>query len=195
MIQRIFYKLFDYLNVGKPLGPVDCIFVLAGRQERKTFGTFLWQMGYAPELILSVGRFEWRKYPSLNLPGNDSLVKLVNATPPAQRHFFVKVNREGAASLLIRPGRFGTRSEAVELAKILSRRPLRTLMIVSTGVHLRRAAMVFGRAFRRQGVSLRFVAVPEELSSLKRDRWWLNRESRALVFKEMLKCALYWVLV
>jgi hypothetical protein len=195
VIQQILYRLFDFLDIAKPPGQVDCIFVLAGRQERKTFGVFLWHLGYAPELILSVGRFEWRKYPSLNLPGNESLVKLVNATPPLHRHFFVIVNQEKATSLLIRAGRFGTRSEAVELAKIFHGRRLRTLMIVSTGIHLRRASIAFERAFRRQGVNLQFVAVPAEQSSLERDRWWLNRESRTLVFKELLKCALYRVLL
>jgi len=90
LIQRFLQRLFDFLNVGKPPGSTF---------ERK---------GYAPELILSVGRFEWRKFPSLNL---------------------------------------------------------------------------------------RFVAGPEERSSLKKDRCWVSWESKALVFKELLKCVLYRILI
>jgi hypothetical protein len=50
--------LYRFLDIESPPQKCDCIFVLAGKPERKIFGIDLWRRGYAPELILSVGRFE-----------------------------------------------------------------------------------------------------------------------------------------
>src|SRR5262245_11773192 len=46
----------------------DAIFVFAGRESRKRFGVRLYREGRAPRLLLSVGRFEWRRFADLSLP-------------------------------------------------------------------------------------------------------------------------------
>src|SRR5262245_13733886 len=79
-------QIYDYLSIGIAPRKADCIFVLAGRQERKVFGIQLWQQGYAPEVILSVGRFEWRRFYHLGLSGDGGLKAMVDRTPPVQRH-------------------------------------------------------------------------------------------------------------
>ncbi len=78
MIVEYLYRL---LNIGESPQKSDCIFVLAGMHERKTYGIDLWRQGYAPQLILSVGRFEWRRFYTLGLPGDGGLRELVHATP------------------------------------------------------------------------------------------------------------------
>jgi hypothetical protein len=66
-MKKIVQSLYDFLDVGKSPRPADCIFVLAGKEERKAYGIKMWRFGYASQLILSVGRFEWRKFGELGL--------------------------------------------------------------------------------------------------------------------------------
>ncbi len=157
-------RISGFLNIGEAPRPADCIFVLAGRQERKVYGVDLWRKGLAPELILSVGRFEWRRFYGLDLPGDGGLLKLVEATPPVRRHFFVKFGPKGEEAVLTPVRRLGTMTEARELAKYLDGQGLRSMMVVSTSIHLRRVSLAFRRAFKGSGLELSFVAVPESLS-------------------------------
>ncbi len=156
---RVIDSLYRFLNVGEPPHKCDCIFVMAGRPERKVYGIDLWRQGYAPELILSVGRFEWRGFYTLGLP-DGGLKGLIQATPPEQRHFFVRLRDSGAEASLIRKGRLGTMTEGRALAAQLRDSPIRSLMAVSSAIHLRRVALVFRHAFRKSGTTLTFVPVP-----------------------------------
>lgn len=165
--------------------------MLAGRHERKIYGIDLWHRGYAPELILSVGRFEWRSYYELGLPADGGLKQLVDATPPRERHFFVRLRASHAESTLIEKGRLGTMTEGRALAAVLRGGSIRSLMVVSTSIHLRRVALVFRQAFRGAGIELTFVAVPEDLSSLRRSDLRSIKEGRAAVWREFKKYCYY----
>src|SRR5438477_5543745 len=88
-------KLYGSLKMSDPVQPVDLIFVMAGRMERKRYGLQLFRTGVSPRLILSVGRFEVRKMVNLDLVGLDGLVELRDHTPPRERHFFVSVDGSG----------------------------------------------------------------------------------------------------
>ena len=160
---RIAQRIYDFLNVGESPHKADCIFVLAGKQERKVFGIRMWRMGYAPQLILSVGRFEWRKFKDLGLESDGGLESLVDQILPEERHFLVRLNHQEAICTPVRPGFLGTRSEARILSRHLQNQSIRSLLVVSSPNHLRRVALVFRRYFRKSGISLTFVAMPEEL--------------------------------
>jgi uncharacterized SAM-binding protein YcdF (DUF218 family) len=116
----------------------DCIFVFAGRQNRKEFGLRLYGSGYADQIVLSVGRFEWRRFSEMGLAHDGGLLELVNRTPPVRRHFFVHLGPHGATCLLVPKGRFGTWTEASSITSWARKRHIRSLLVVSTGFHLRR---------------------------------------------------------
>jgi len=179
-------RVYDFLSCGEPPRKADCIFVLAGKEERKTYGIGLWNTLWAPELILSVGRFEWRRFSALGLPGDGGLRRLVDETPPAARHFFVSFGAEGARAVLIEKGVYGTLSEARALAAVLESRPVRSVMVVSTAIHLRRVALAFRRQCRASGLQLSFIPVPEELSSIRREALAQSPEARREVWREFL---------
>ena len=157
-----FDRLHDYLDISSKPEPCDAIFVLAGRQERKVHGLNLWRVGYAPELILSVARFEWRRFYELGLPRDGGLQKLVDAIPPIERHFFVREWKDRAESVAVKKGKYGTLTEALAVAVLLRGGEYRSLIVVSSAFHLRRVALAFRRAFRGSGTRLVFVAVPNE---------------------------------
>jgi uncharacterized SAM-binding protein YcdF (DUF218 family) len=177
---KLAQSVYDLLDVGKSPRPADCIFVLAGKQEAKIYGIKMWRFGYAPQLILSVGRFEWRRFGDLNLESDGGLEALVAQTPAKKRHFLVRLDRQEAFCTQVQTGIGGTRSEARILAEYLRDMPVRSLLVVSSPVHLRRVALLFRRAFRRSGIQLTFVAVPEKSS-------FVSSEARAEIWSEFLK--------
>ena len=188
---RLYDGLYDFLNRGEQPHKVDCIFVFAGKPERKAYGVKLWRQGYARELILSIGRFEWRGFYNLGLPGDGGLMQLVEKTPPKLRHFFVSLKGKEVTCSSIRIGRFGTKSEAQELAKSIKENGYQSLMTVSSAFHLRRAAWAVCQATRHMPICLSFVGVPEEMSGLKRQNWWKSRKYRSAVLKEFFKYLVY----
>jgi len=142
---KIAQSVYDFLDVGRSPRPADCIFVLAGKQERKIYGIKMWQFGYAPQLILS-----------------DS-------------NGFTQMDCQGEHSIPIKKGLFATRTEARQLTKYLSDRSVRSLLVVSAPAHLRRVTLVFRRAFRKSRIELTFVAMPEKpdfTSPLTRSETW-----------------------
>jgi uncharacterized SAM-binding protein YcdF (DUF218 family) len=183
----IIERVYDFLNIAESPGEADCIFVFAGQQERKMYGIQLWRERRAPRLILSVGRFEWRKFYRLGLPSDGGLKLLVESTAPRVRHFFVSFDGDDARSVLVKKGRFGTRTEAQGLAQFLKNEEVKSLMIVSTSIHLRRVALALKAALRGSHARRTYVAVPEYLSSLRREHLRSSRDVRREVWREFRK--------
>jgi hypothetical protein len=173
--------------------PSDVIFVFAGKQERKAAGLDLWKRGYAPEIILSVGRFEWRRFSQLDLQSDGGLLGLVEKTRPQDRHFFVRCSFHETSCTLTRKAYFGTRNEAREFARIVGA-VNQTIMVVSTSFHLRRARLVFRRAFRsRADVEIHCVAVPESEAYVRRSDLRRSWRARWAVLQEFGKYVVYWI--
>jgi hypothetical protein len=124
-----------------PHEKADAIFVFAGRESRKRFGLQLLRQGVANRIVLSVGRFEWRRFVALGLPSDGGLVELVSTTEPPLRHFFVDVRAEGARCERIPVGRLGTWSEARALGRFVEREGISTLLVVSEKQHLIRCLL------------------------------------------------------
>ncbi|HXF58370.1 MAG TPA: ElyC/SanA/YdcF family protein [Candidatus Saccharimonadales bacterium] len=194
---------FDSLCLGGPPRRADVIFVFAGRPERKRFGLDLWREGFAPVLVLSVGRYEWRRFVELGLPDDGGLRGLVERTPPAERHFFVVLRAgpgtpaEGfglasprATALRVKAGGLGTWREAEAIAEFLHREEARSVLVVSSAIHLRRAVTTL-RALARPEIRIDAAAVPEHESSIAREGWWREPRARRAVLWEGVKLLLY----
>lgn len=175
---------------GERTAPPDAIFEFAGNHERKLFAVERWRAGAARTLIVSVGRFEWRRYPSLGLP-DGGLLELVSETPTWRRHFFVEVGREGARARLIGMRPFGTRHEARALARLMRERGWRSAVIVTSAVHVRRASLALARATRGSNTTFSFEPVPRERDPYSADRWWRTKWGLRVVLSEVVKLAIY----
>src|SRR5262249_34992610 len=101
--------------------PVDLIFVMAGRMNRKRYGFELYRQGVAPKLVLSVGRFEVSKMLQTEFAFADELAALRSATPPDQRHFFVSLDQFGTRMELASVPHWNTYGEVVGLMRHLER--------------------------------------------------------------------------
>jgi uncharacterized SAM-binding protein YcdF (DUF218 family) len=156
------HLIASFLNISQPPQKVDTIFVLAGRENRKAYGIKLWKQGFASELILSVDRFEWRRFYDLGLASDGGLRQLVESTPPEKRHFFVRFRGHEAEAHLIFKLRYGTLSEAQALGNLLRASAPTSLMVISNPAHLRRAGVAFRHSFRGLTTKLIFVATPAD---------------------------------
>ncbi len=193
-MSRLLARPFDFLAVGEPPVPSDAIFVFAGRPERKRYGVELFKRGLAPVLILSVGRFEWRRFPQLGLPDDGGLTRLVQETYYRRRHFFVTVGPDGASARFVPTHFLGTLREALGLAEEVRAKGYRSLLVVSTSIHLRRTRLALRYALKDLPVRVAYSSVPESDSVIRRDDWFRWAESRSFVFGELVKLPLYWIL-
>ena len=148
------------LTLNDTVQPVDIIVVLAGRMDRKVYGLELYNAGIAPRVVLSVGRFEVSRMRSLGLDRVDDLVALRDATPREERHFLAVVGESGTQIQRVRLPRWSTYGEALGLHAFLQNQGVRRVMVVSTGIHLRRAALAFNAASRGTGLKFIYCPVP-----------------------------------
>lgn len=195
MLQRLPIRLYDWLASTDPVRRQDLIFVLAGRQHRKKDALKLFSSGFGSQLLVSVGRFEIRRFADLALPSPVNLVKAAAAVSPPDRHFFVCFGDENPRVRLVRRGTLGTLSEIQALKAWLAGHPeIRSVLIISSPAHLRRVRLCC-RSVLPTTVEWRFVASQEGCSSVSRESWWRDRKERQTVLLEFPKLLLYWAVL
>ena len=86
-----------------------------------------------------------------------------------------------------------TIAEARLVADLLKARPdIRSLLIITTRVHVRRASAIFCRALDNTSrATVTVVGTPDD--GFVADRWWTDRESARQVVLETAKLVLFWV--
>jgi uncharacterized SAM-binding protein YcdF (DUF218 family) len=188
-------RTYESLTLNDSPQPVDLIFVMAGRMERKRYGLERYRTGMAPRLTLSVGRFEVSRMSTLVLEAFDELIGLRDRTPPDERHFFIDIDNSGLRiekSTL--PG-WSTYGEVVAFRRFWEARKARSVMVVSTDVHLRRTALAFAEVFRGVPVRFRYCPVPPRFGFVQKSGWWTRRDDRRFVLRELIKLAGYRVIM
>jgi hypothetical protein len=182
--------LWDYLDIRDSPARSDLIFVLAGRPERKVYGLQLYHKGFAPRLVLSVGRFEVR--PTVLLGFQDlHLRELTSRTPAAKRHFFIDLTAESRHVVLAGLHHKGTYGELESLGYRLQSEKPSSLILVSTSIHLRRVRWCCQRIEAMRRWNICYVPVPEEMSSIRRDHWWKRLDHWSYVNSEWTKLVGY----
>jgi hypothetical protein len=188
-------RWYESLTCHDPVQPVDMIFVVAGRMERKRYGLELFRAGQSPRLVLSVGRFEVSKISDLDPAASDALIRLRERTSPAKRHFFVQMDATGTQIERVPLRRWSTYGEALGLRRFLENTNIRRVMVVSTDIHLRRVALAYTNVFRGVPVDLCYCSVPARFGFPESDGWWTRPGDRGFVIKETLKLAGYWMIL
>ncbi len=175
--------LRDWLVCSDPLEPADLIFVLAGRRSRKTYGVDLWHDGWAHGILLSTFRvvpLDLSGFAELRLPAWPRLLELQSGISSEGGLFFLHYDGDcwHAERLAVRP--LGTLNEVAHFADWLRRHPkVRSVLVVSTGSHLRRVRMCC-RALLPRSVRFLFAA-----GSPDNDR----------LIAEWAKLFLYWIVL
>lgn len=190
MLQRFLARIYDWLAPCDATAPGDLIFTLAGRQTRNHFALQLYSQGLAPVLLLSVGRYEIRRFAQLPLPMPLDLTAVAAPVPARQRHFFVAVESGKITATPTRRGYLGTLSEMLALAAWLKSRPkINSVLIISSAFHLRRVRAC-ARSVLSPTLKIRYLAVPRDGCFTGAD-WWRSRSTRGVVLREFPKLVVY----
>ena len=77
-----------------------------------------------------------------------------------------------------------TVEEAAHILPLIRARGVRSVLLVTSATHSRRARALFRRAWRRTGI--RVLSCPVESSSFRRERWWTRVRDRHVILVELL---------
>ena len=169
--------LRKFLDVTRPPEKADLIFVFAGREERKRYGLELYEKGYAPRVILSVGRFEWRRFAELGLASDGGLVERVPTIEAPKRHFFVEIEGTETTCRFIARGRYGTLTEARALATCVEddeNDAAKTILLVSSPEHSRRCLLATKSVMARRHRLIPIGCAPSRDSCIRELVKWIG---------------------
>jgi len=119
------------------------------------------------------------------------LRELTARTLPQERHFFIELTEDSRRVFHAGVKRKGTFFELKALAHQLQSDRPGSLILISTSIHLRRVRWCCQRIPVLQQWEIRYVPVPEEMSSVRRERWWKRFDHWSYLNAEWTKLLAY----
>lgn len=179
-----FVHLGTFLAREDPLSKADAIFVLAGTQmTRPLEGADLYLEGYAPRLVLS------REY----LEPAFAIIERRGAPLSSQversRDVLIKLGVPPAALLLPDKLHGSTAAEAITVRELSQTNRWRTVIVVSSKYHLRRARFAMQRELSEAGVQV--LMRGSRYDDATPERWWTQRSDIRDMLSELPKFAAY----
>lgn len=179
-----FIHLGTFLAREDPLTKGDAIFVLAGTQmTRPLEGADLYLEGYAPRLVLSREVLE----PAF------AIIKRRGATVSSQveRARDVLIGLGVPATAIILPDRLhdNTAAEAITLRGLAQANHWRTVIVVTSKFHLRRAGFAMEREL--SGTGVRVLMRGSRYDDARPEQWWRQRGDIRDILSEVPKFAAY----
>lgn len=178
--------LAEHLIVEKPLEKADAIMVLGGSavyQERTQTAAKIFGEGIAPRILLTDDgeRAGWSKKERTNLP----FVEL------AKRSLIDQGVPEGAITIL--PGEVtGTDWEARRLSEEIDHDGLRSVLLITSAYHTRRALWTFEKFLSGKDVEIGIEHSPTGEQTPSPRYWWLSPRGWSMVGGEYVKSVAYW---
>ena len=177
--------LGEFLISADPLQKADAIIVLAGDDavgSRVAEAVSLWRAGWAEVLMVSDAPIAWG-VTSGELARQQAAVLGISPT-----QIVVVSNRSPAGRGLLLDS---TLSESRLLLAECQKRNFRTIIVVTSNFHTRRAKRIFDRLFKDAGI--RVLMHPSADMSFRVDHWWTRRADARMWLLEMEKLALSYV--
>lgn len=170
----------EWLVVRDPVTIADAIFILSGNVVwRAPLAARLYREGRAPRVLVTGGYYS--DY-FLVLTGE----RLTDAEVVARVLASLGVPR--AAMTLVKGGT-STYEEALILRRLVDDLGLRSVIVVTSNFHSRRARWVFRKVLAGRGVAISFVEADHAVFT-SRD-WWRHEEGLITVSNEYIKFAYY----
>ena len=162
----------NFLVVDDNPTKADAIVVLSGDGgARLEQGVELYEKGYAPVLILAGG----------GQPGRPSAAEVM-----ARQAESMGVP---ASAVLLVSQSTSTREDALYTRDLMVRQGLKSVIVVTSPYHERRASLTFARAFDGSGISA--ASYPVRDDQWHPDNWWQNGRGLRLTLTELIKLAYY----
>lgn len=172
LFQPLLNSLGSALVRADDLEKCDAIVVLAGdyRGERMQTGIELWKRGFGTSLVFWGGQAYWR------FSYSDLYIEQLEAAG---------VPRESAVWSEKELSERSTVGEAREILRLLRERGFRSMILVTSPFHTRRAGWVFDREVGKHGI--RVLVHPSGDSVVRLQGWWNDRESAKMIILEYQK--------
>jgi len=181
--------LAQSLIIEKPLEKADAILVLAGSHtylERTQKAAELFRKGAAPRIYLTDDgeRAGWSRAEQRNPPFVDLARNSLIANGVAAEHIEI-----------LEPPVTGTIYEARILSEKAKSAGLKSVLIVTSAYHTRRALATFQKNFAENNLptELGVASPPPGLQTPPPGSWWLSRFGWEIVAGEYVKSAGYWL--
>jgi uncharacterized SAM-binding protein YcdF (DUF218 family) len=182
-------SIAEWLIVEKRLQQVDAIVVLGGSStyiERTQLAAEQFRNGVSNKIIITDdGGFSgWSNAEKRN-PAFFELAK----------RELLGQNVPEATIEVIKPDGDGTNYEAKMIANIAKERQFKSVLLVTSGYHTKRALWTFDKYFQKGEVSVEIGIVSPNpgIQTPTIATWWLSSNGWSLVAGEYVKCLYYWV--
>lgn len=157
-----------YLSPQSPLQKADAIVAISGgeTQERALMAIELYQQGWAPVIIFSGAA--------------------ADTSGPSNAAAMTQAEQSGVpqSDILLDMVSDNTEQNAVNVANIIRAQNFKSIILVTSPYHQRRADIVFRRAL---GPDVRIIDHSAADTGWRRSDWWATPASRALTISELSK--------
>jgi uncharacterized SAM-binding protein YcdF (DUF218 family) len=177
--------LADHLIVEKPLDQADAIIVLSGSavyKERTRKAAELYEQDVAPLVFITNDgeRAGWSQREQTNPPyiALEQRELIANGVMPD--------------AIVVLPGVVsGTDQEAQAIKDELDRKQIKSLLIVTSAYHTRRALRTFEKILADKNVEIGIAHPPAGVTTPDPNYWWLSPSGWQMVAGEYVKSAVY----
>ena len=121
----------------------------------------------------------------------DELTTARDRIPPQERHFFYEIDGVDVRWEQAGIRRWSTYGEVLALKEYLGREMPRSMIVVSSDLHLRRIAVTIEKVFRGVPLDVVYCPVPAGRSPVHEDGWWRRPRDRSYVLVETIKLVAY----
>ena len=169
-----------WLRVDEPIRPADVMMILSGQSlVRVRKAADLFQQRYAPRILVSGG--DHAEYFEL-LTGERAYDAELSA------RVLVRLGVPRSALVLIN-GMKSTHDEAAALGTYVAAHDIRSVLVVTSHLHSRRARWMFRRALAGTGINLSVIEAEQQDVSVH--DWWRHPDASLGVLNEYLKFGYY----
>ena len=174
----------EYLVVEHPPVKSDLVVCLAGGNvERGLTAADLYNRGLASKIFVA----------RETIPDGYDVLRGRGASYPESRDLMISMLKglgvpESAVLTTDTPSD-NTVTEAALVANVVKENKVRSVILVTSPTHSRRAWLVFKKAMGKEGV--RILMVPASYSTFKAEEWWKNRKDAKEVLLEYEKLVYY----
>lgn len=170
----------DWLNTSDAPGKADAMLILAGEPARFLFGADLYHQGYASQILVTkpVRLRPYRIFDEMKIefPRSEDIY----------RQILIKKGVDGQRIQYLGDGVISTVDEARALRTFAAANKIRSVLVVTSPYHVKRAKMIFHKEF--PDVAITVVATPYEPYP---ERWWTNQDTAQAVVLELAKILFY----
>jgi uncharacterized SAM-binding protein YcdF (DUF218 family) len=176
--------LGEYLIVEHSPQESDLIVCLAGRNVERGLATVdAFRRGLAPKIFMAREEppdgYELLRQRGIDYPQNVDLMIMLLEQHGISRSAFVTSDRPVANTL----------DEAETIRDLVARRGYKSLILITSPTHARRAWLVFKKVF--EGTNVRILVLPSSYSEFKPEDWWTQTKYLKEVIIEYQKLIYY----